>query len=589
MPKPIVQNDLIDSTTGKPIPYILDALGTWGPRYCAYKNTNGTRGGLRRLTPKGFPHPRQVLYLDSQFPYTLWAGQRGSGKSFCAVWDAIFTAYRVPGSTQIIFRKTMGELERTIIREFLKLPEDLRGKFTNSAASPHFNFANGSVVYFASVNDEAAARKYLSGEFLKITFDEWCEIPFVWWSFITGSARSTITSDAYNNPVISQVKGLSNPGGMGADTLRNLFGADCEKNCPRNLDIGYDPDDYFFIPSYIDDNPAYKADTAAGRAYRKMLAAQPKPIREAWLNGKWTGFEGMYFDVFDRDVAMISHNDVLKLMEKQYWMPVFLGIDWGQVHHAYICWNTLVEFQLQNGERKIIVVTFDEMIEKGLSERALAEEICARMAGDEKLKKRINKIYLSPETFGDSKHSRAQNMGDVFTIHDLPRPVRAKAEKNSRVNGLRQMYSLLYERNTLFDKPWATKADDNLICDWLISDHCPELLSALPWAVTDVDHDGDIRKEGDDPKLDVLDGTRYAIYSHYVAEDKPKIEVHRERMELITQGGGIIPSKSMALFAEHVRRMKEAKAGQNREYDVAKWSRRRHPRMNNQVNTSHVG
>jgi hypothetical protein len=549
--------------------YVFDEVGEHGPPYRIYRR-EGSR--LVLVTPEGFPHKSQIAYFESKVPFTLWGGQRGSGKTFGAVFDNLFTAYAVPGCEQIIFRKTMGELRRTMVAEFQRLPEDLRGRFTDSQTSPRLELENGSKIHFASVNDEAAARKYLSGQFQKVTFDEWAELPFSWWSFIAGSARSTVTKDSFGRPIIAQIKGLTNPGGIGADTLRHLFGADCEKARPKNLDIEYDPEDYLFIPSIMDDNPAYKADTLAGKAYRKMLANQPKAIREAWLHGRWTGFEGMYFDCYDRDIVPIPHDILLRYMRQQYWQPIFLGIDWGQVHYASVNWNTLLTLPLQSGETKTFVVTFAEALYKGLSERALAEEIVdrSRTLLGEKLA-RVNRIYLSPETFGKSIRSRARVMGDVFASHGLVRPIPAKSEKNSRANGLRYMYSLLAERVNILDG-WNP---EGVAAGWIISDQCGDLLGALPWAVSDPDKDGDIKSEGDMFQLDVLDAQRYAVYSHYSASDKPAEDVYADKMKLMTQGG-IKPSASLSLFVEHVKRMREAK--QKNEGKFKQWQRNRHPR-----------
>jgi Terminase large subunit, T4likevirus-type, N-terminal len=554
--------------------YIFDESGALGPKYRVYRKTGSE---LVCITPVGFPHARQIDYFESRVPYTLWGGMRGSGKTYGAVWDNLFTAYNVPGCPQIIFRKTMGELRRTMIAEFLKLPEDLRGRFTDSQTSPRLELDNGSTIHFASVNDEAAARKYLSGEFLKVTFDEWAELPFAWWSFITGSARSTISKDVYGRPVSAQIKGLTNPGGIGADDLRHMFGTDCEKSRPKHLDIEYDPNDYLFIPSIMDDNPAYSADTPAGRAYRKMLTNQPKAIREAWLHGRWTGFEGMYFDCFDRELVPIPHDTLLRLMRQQYWQPIFMGIDWGQVHYAAINWNTLLQLPMSNGETKTFVVTFGEATFKGLSERALAEEIVdhTKMLLGEGALSRVTKVYLSPETFGHSIRSRARAIGDVFASHGMVRPIAAKTEKNSRENGLRHMYQLLSERHKLLDG-WTT---DNVVTGWFISTQCPDILGAIPWAVSDPKKDGDIEKEGSAFQLDILDAIRYAVYSHYVATDQPAEDVYRERMKIMSQGG-VSPSASLRLFCEHTKRMREAKQTQDGKFK--EWQRRRHPRTNTQ-------
>ena len=548
--------------------YVFDERGEYGPAWCVYKRT-GTR--LTRVTPVGFPHKNQLKYFESPAPFTLWGGERGSGKTYGAVFDNLFTAWLEPGCDQIIFRKTMGELRRTMIEEFLRLPEDLRGHFTDSQTSPRLILPNGSKIHFASINDEAAARKHLSGQFRKVTFDEWAELPFGWWMFVAGSARTTTTHDTFGRPVIAQIKGLTNPGGIGADVLRCLFGADCEKHKPRNLDIGYDPDDYLFIPSIMADNPAYNADTPSGRAYRKMLSNQPKAIREAWLYGRWTGFSGMYFDCFDKDLVTIPHDTLLRYMRQQYWQPVFLGIDWGQVHYAAIGWYTLLTLPMQDGTTKTFVVKFGEALFKGLSERALAEEIVDRTRTllGEKLE-RVNKAYLSPETFGQSIRSRARVIGDVFASHGMVRPIPAKSEKNSRQNGLRLMYSLLAERVNILDG-WNEMGNATGL---IISDQCPDTLGAIPWAVSDPDKDGDIKKEGDAFQLDILDETRYAVYSHWMSQDKPPEDVYKEKMQVMLQG--FKPSKSLQLFVEHVKRQREMK--QVEESKFKQWNKSRHPR-----------
>src|SRR5208282_3678194 len=90
----------------------------------------------------------------------------------------------------------------------------------------------------------------------------------------------------------------------------------------------------------------------------------------------------------------------------------------------------------------------------------------------------------------------------------------SKAEKNSRVNGLSAMYTLLAERHVCLEELTADK--DGQMCDWIISENCPLLLAALPWATQDPDTVGDIEKTGSAVQLDVLDGARYAIYSDHM-------------------------------------------------------------------------
>lgn len=556
--------------------FVLDPDGRkYGHKWSAYEKT---KSGLIRLTPEEFPHQRQLEYLESTSLYTMYGGMRGSGKTYVAMWDALFAAHWVPGCEIIFFRRTLNELKNTVVREFLQLPEELRGHFTDSLTSPRLVLENGSVIHFASVNTYEAATKYQGRQFYRIIFDEWALIPYEWWSYIVGSLRTPIPFDVQGQPITAQVKGLTNPGGPGSDTLRRLFGADCEKHKPKNLDIEYDPKDYTFIQSKLDDNPTYRKGTPAGDAYRKVLQGRPPAIRAAWLDGKWTGFEGMYFDNFSEDFCKVEHDILLQLMAQQYWMPVFLGIDVGTVHHAYCCWNTVVSLPLADGTQHPFVVTFDEWLDKGLSERGIAGAILDHMSGDVDLKKRINRIYLSPETFGEASRTRARVIGDVFVTDQVCRPTQAKTEKNSRVNGLRSMYTLLGERNQLL-YPITNSVDEQgnptgIACDWLISSKCVHLLAALPWATSDPEKPGDIMKDGDASLLDVLDGSRYAVYTHRLTmAEKPPADKQKNQLRMMGQTNAP-DTFSMRIYAEYVQQLRDAqKIPQTRS---AEWSAARH-------------
>lgn len=566
--------------------YFIDFNGTLGPRYRVYKETETE---MCLITPlyedgTGFPTPKQTQYFDSQHQYTLFGGARGGGKSYAIVWDSIYTAYRVPGSRQMIFRRTMGELKKTIIDVFAQLPADLVGHYAGEQGNERQEFPNGSIIYFASAKDTDSASKYLSGEFIKITFDEWGEWDYETWMRISGSARTTKEYDIFGYPIIAQVKGCTNPGGMGADALNHLFGCETDKSAPKDLDIDYHSDDYIFIPAKVDDNPAYAAHRPAGKSYRKMLKNLPRGVRDAWLHGLWSGFEGQYFDEWDKGLySVVWHDWILRQMAKQYWQPIFLSIDWGQVHHAYCAWHTLLDLALKDGKKKTFLVTFDEYLVKGLSERALAEEIVDRSVlhlGAGKTQRTINKIFLSPETFGESIRSRARNMGDVFAAAVLPRP---QSANNERANGFRHMYTLLASRNQLLEsiprtisRNTGTRFSSDEACDWLISERCTEAIEGLPWAMSDPKKDGDIQKEGTSPKLDVLDGLRYGAYSHYVSAPMAA-EARRAEEEAKTpygpDGKRIFFQPQMHRYAEYLTALKTAP--KPAVYSSKLWSRAR--------------
>lgn len=495
------------------------------------------------------PHPKQVRFFDSRSPRLLFGGGRGGGKSEALVWKPVFTAFRVPGCKMICFRRTMGELKKTILQRFLELPKGIWTKCTEDAVT----FETGSKLWFGSADDEKAIRKLLSGEYLLVEFDEWSEWPLSMWKFAEGSCRAPQEFDRFGQKIVPQVVGATNPGGVGGATLNALFGCDGKdrRQAPGEDPTLYDATEYEFIQSLVGDNPAYSEDTLAGQQYRKMLASQPRRIQAAWIYGRWDGFEGQYFDCLDESVTRIPHDTYLKWIKKQYWAPRWISIDWGMTHHASVGWHALI--QIGN---KHWPVTYRSYLTKGLGEVGLAQEIVDMTlqsdAGADKGK--IVKIYLSPETFGDTSHSRARRMGDVFSQNDMPRPV---AANNSRETGWRLMHDLLrarYENVELLPEVYQT------VCGWLITDHrtqpvpqdgdLPTPIECLTQAVCDPKKDGDVLKEGDAVHLDVNDQLRYGIASHISPEERPFDDKLKEELSKI-------PIEGPNRYIKHLNMLKE--------------------------------
>jgi len=532
--------------------YIIDLDGAqFGQPYTAYE-TDGKKP-IRVITPSKDNQPcwsdKQLQFFDSEAPYTLFGGARGGGKSEAIVWLAIFRAHLRPRCSQIIFRRTMGELEKTIIERFREIPPEIAGTYVGKQGNEHMLFPNKSKIYFASAPNEDDVRKFLSGEYETMIFDEWSEFPYEMWRFTAGSCRTTRDKDELGRPVIAQIFGCSNPGGTGGDSLRDLFGCEGEQKAPASDDpSSYRPSEYLFIKALVSDNPAYAADTPAGIAYRAMLASQPAARRAAWLEGRWSGFEGQYFDNFNKDASTIPHDLVISLMASQPWQPRWISIDWGQIHHAYASWHTFIELQLSDGTTTKIPLTYREYLIKGLGETGLASEICDRTMADEI--KKIDAIYLSPETFGDSLFSRAERMSGIFISRNFPRPQRAY---NKREDGWRLMHELLSARKKL-DGGWQASngPEVDTVGGWLIDESCQSLINALPWAMSDPHKDGDIRKEGDSPNLDILDGARYGIASRIQPEEKPFSKRLQETIALI-------PPVGSARYIKHLIMQKEEK------------------------------
>lgn len=502
----------------------IDFAGKYGTKWAVY-DMDASGKILKNIF---IPHPKQITFFDTIYEsvsYILFGGGRGGGKTASLIWLAVFIAYLLPGSRVIIFRRTMGELKKTIIDGFLNLPKGIYLKCTEDCVT----YDNGSKTWFGSADDEKAVRKLLSGEYDGMIFDEWSEWPLSMWKFAAGSCRSTREKDVFNRPYAPKIWGGSNPGGVGGATLDCLFGCSGkQKQAPGEDPALYDPKEYRFIQSLVSDNPAYAETKPAGIAYRKMLNSQPRRIRAAWLEGRWDGFEGQYFDCLDEERTRIDHDKYLQLIRKQHWAPRWISIDWGSVHHAYAAWHAL----LQIGKTDY-VVTYHEYLTKGMGEAALAEEISDHTESMSDIK-HIQKIYLSPDCFGENTFSRAKKMGNVFVARGMKRPVPAN---NDRIDGWRVMHSLLEQKGQQVKIGGTDDSPATPLSGWLITDDCPNALESLPQAVCDPKKDGDVLKEGDAPHLDVNDGLRYGIASHIQPVDRPFDDRLKEELSKLPMEG----------------------------------------------------
>lgn len=523
---------------------LIDFKGNYGPRYVVYAVEGET---ATKITPDGFPSQKQTDYFDAVQPYVLFGGARGGGKTEAIIWDHVLTGYLIPGSKSVIYRKTLNELSDTIISRFRELPVELVGEYHGDPLNRHMRLPNGSEIRFRSAKDKSAVRKSLGGEYVLTSFDEWAEWEYTDWTFVTGASRSVITRDIFNRPFVAQVKGATQPGGDGSDALNHLFGGDIEKSPAIGMDAEkYKPEDYHFVKSLVDDNPAYAPDTEAGIAYRRMLNTQPPGRRDAWLLGKWTGFEGQFFDVFQESVVKIPHDEVIAGMSKQRHQPIWLAGDYGKTHHSYFTWNTFLEAQLDDGSTVKLPVTYREYLVKDLGEAAVAQEVASRTPVDER--SRIVNIYLSPE-LGSGSLSRAAQMGDVWISRNMPRSMPAY---NDREDGWAVMYKLLAYRHKLLNG-WVNEDGEevNMCAGWLVDEDCKYLLEAIPWATADPDHDGDIKAKGDSPMLDILDGSRYGIAS-YVRPEEQKPFADRMKDAI-----GALPVAGSSRFIKYLKMRKE--------------------------------
>ena len=427
--------------------------------------------------------PRQREFHGSRAKYRLFGGAAGPGKSKALLWEAISQALSAAGCDTLLLRRTYPELESSLLAQFRRdVPRDLYVAYNDSKHVVTWN--NGSTTRFGYCRNENDVYQYQGAEFLFIGIDELTHFTLKQWQFLTSRNRCAVprytAGRNRGKGVFPCMAGATNPGNIGHAWVKALW---IDKVPPPGCEGAeqYDPTDYEFIRARIEDNPIYAND----KNYRKSLGALPEKLRKAFLEGNWDVFAGQYFDIFE----VSRHTARVEDLRMQRWWPRWISVDWGFHHPSAVYWHCAVPESAGAGGPRII--TYREFVKNNLSPRALGQAI-ADLSRDEK----ISDVYLSPDAFANrtSEASIAEQLGDVFEQHGLPRPVTAD---DDRVGGWQLMYQML-ENDA-----------------WIIGSNCRDLIDRLPALVRDERRVEDVRKtDGDDSpdaaRYGLVSGVRYA-------------------------------------------------------------------------------
>ena len=229
---------------------------------------------------------RQSEFIRASAGEVLFGGAAGGGKSYGQLVDALIFALRYRGSKQLILRRTLPELEKSLVRAALALyPKEI---FTYKSARHEGVFTNGSVIDFGYCDAENDVYRYQSAEYDVIRFDELTHFTEQMYVYLISRVRGA-------NSFPKQIKSSTNPGGIGHSWVKARF-----------IDIGRPNVEHLgriFIPSKVSDNSfLMKADPG----YVKRLSKLSRKDREALLFGNWDIFDGQYFTEWRRDIHVVE-------------------------------------------------------------------------------------------------------------------------------------------------------------------------------------------------------------------------------------------------------------------------------------------
>ncbi len=467
------------------------------------------------------PWAHQVFFHTSPAKFRLQVGGMGSGKSRPLLMEAIFHALEYPGSNSLILRKTIPDLKRTVIDKFIAdVPRWMYDFYNQSDHIVYFHpqaeiAADGkptgktlqSKLFFGACEREADVGKYLSTEYVFIGFEELGEFSFAIWDALAARNRCPIPGSR------ACMAAATNPLGIGWSWIKKIW---VDKKPFQGMDPEkYNPADYEYFHSTVDQNPIYAQD----KEYIGTLERSPLRDKIRW--GRLDSVTGQFFDNWDPKRHVRPASDFLF----EDWQPVWIGHDYGFSHFACIVFFTkaILKPRWEGEKPKRVNVALKEIVLQEKTPKEQTEALISAIprvqmkgpqAGEvfdnefpEELqnqygyKWQIDSIHFSWERFNRTVSNRtvADEVGEYLQAAGLPLPTRSNTD---RIAGWQKIYDLL-------------DTDDLFVILGNDGSGCPTLAEAIPMLVRGdgVTHSMEdvVKPKGLSLNDDIADAARYGI------------------------------------------------------------------------------
>jgi PBSX family phage terminase large subunit len=224
--------------------------------------------------------PKQREFMLSLAPELLYSGALGAGKSFVGCSKILAIAQRYPGSTQAIIRKRLVDLRRTTMQTFFREvcpPEHVANwnKSENRVTVKAGRDGSGrsDILFVGLVSDRGETFNVRSLTLGSAFIDEVVQDEENEWDEVGNRLRDLKSG-------VRQVMGATNPGARGHWLYRRFF---AER----------DPKVQHTVQATTLDNPHLPPD------YVERIKRLKGRYYDRFVLGKWIGFEGLVYDVFD--------------------------------------------------------------------------------------------------------------------------------------------------------------------------------------------------------------------------------------------------------------------------------------------------
>lgn len=325
--------------------------------------------------------PLQYRFMTAGEDEILFGGAAGGGKSFGQLADALVYALKYPGSRQLLLRRTLPELENSLVRSALAL---FPSRLYHYISSRHTGvFLNGSILDFGYCDSERDVYRYQSMEYDVIRFDELTHFTESMYLYLMSRLRGA-------TPFPRQMKSTTNPGGVGHDWVKRRFIDPAPPDTPIEDAFG----SRRFIPAMVQDNRFLMENDPQ---YIKRLQRLPEQERRALLEGDWDLCAGRFFSAWSRADHVCEPFAI-----PAHWRRYF-AMDYGL--------DMLAGLFIAEDEQGFFYVT-QEVYESGLIVSRAAEKI--RAAAELRCP-----CYAPPDLWSRQKDS-GRAIADLFRENGLP-------------------------------------------------------------------------------------------------------------------------------------------------------------------------
>lgn len=376
--------------------------------------------------------PKQKEFVDStgKADEVLYGGAAGGGKSYGQLCDALIYAIKYPGSRQLVLRRTLPELEKSLVRVSLELfPREV---YRYSESKHTGSFTNGSILDFGYCDSETDVYRYQSAEYDVIRFDELTHFTEQMYLYLMSRLRGT-------KDFPRAMKSSTNPGGIGHSWVKRRF-----------IDIGEPGKIHskgngkrLFIPATVFEN---KALIKNDPDYVKRLKNLSEKDRRQLLDGDWDTNEGQYFSEWRRELHVCEPFVIPKSWRRYFAMDYGLDMLAGY-------WIAVDE-----GDNAFV---YREVYQSGLIISEAAKKILEAQGND------FPEIYIAPPDMWNRRQDTGKSVAELF----LDFGIMLFKASNDRVQGWYCLKEWLHPRKNEFGeiKPRLR-----------IFSNCTEVIRTLP-------------------------------------------------------------------------------------------------------------